>query len=80
MGALHVDWHELGRYPFRIRKDEFSPERRDEALGGVGPERWKSGGFVDHGNGGAEARARADSRRRLDIEWGALGVRTWAFN
>ncbi|KAG2482333.1 hypothetical protein HYH03_018721 [Edaphochlamys debaryana] len=33
VGALHVDWHELGAYPFRIRKDEFSPAHRDAALG-----------------------------------------------
>ncbi|EFJ46786.1 hypothetical protein VOLCADRAFT_92949 [Volvox carteri f. nagariensis] len=33
VGALHVDWHQLGRYPFRTRRSEFSPRRRDDALG-----------------------------------------------
>lgn len=33
VGSLKVDWHELGRYPFRIRKSEFSPQHRDAALG-----------------------------------------------
>ncbi|GLI63645.1 hypothetical protein VaNZ11_006643 [Volvox africanus] len=33
VGALHVDWHQLGKYPFRIQRSEFSPHRRDDALG-----------------------------------------------
>ncbi|KAG2434008.1 hypothetical protein HYH02_012468 [Chlamydomonas schloesseri] len=33
VGSLKVDWNELGAYPFRIRKDEFSPAHRDAALG-----------------------------------------------
>lgn len=33
VGGFHVEWTELGRYPFRIAQDEFNPKLGGAALG-----------------------------------------------
>jgi hypothetical protein len=33
VGAFSVGWHELGRFPFRIARDEFDPGQGGGALG-----------------------------------------------